>query len=179
MFQMHFARRTAISWARSRDLTPQRIWPVLRERGGLEAILSTPEGELAERLGSGARARAVLAGPEDPAAERWTASAEAAGLRVVTAVHPAYPGSAAAATAPATAESDRRTRSPRLGVSSGRLAASPELPDPKPHHRRPRGRRGRGRGFAAERISHHGAPRLRLRARRLRGSRQRLLGDLD
>src|SRR2546427_75022 len=95
MFQMHFARRTAISWARSRDLTPQRIWPVLRERGGLEAFLSTPEGELAERLGSGARARAVLAGPEDPAAERWTASVEASGLRIVTAFDPEYPASLA------------------------------------------------------------------------------------
>jgi DNA processing protein len=95
MFQMHFARRTAISWARSRDLTPQRIWPVLRERGGLEAILSTPEGELAQRLGSGARARAVLAGPEDSAAERWTASVEASGFRVVTAFDPEYPASLA------------------------------------------------------------------------------------
>ncbi len=95
MFRMHFARRTAISWARSRDLTPQRVWPVLRERGGLEGILSTNEGELAERLGSGARARAVLAGPEDAAAERWTASVEASGLRIVTAFDPEYPVSLA------------------------------------------------------------------------------------
>jgi DNA processing protein len=95
MFRMHFARRTAISWARSRDLTPQRVWPVLRDRGGLEAILSTEEGELARRLGSGARARAVLAGPEDAASERWTASVEASGLRIVTAFDPEYPASLA------------------------------------------------------------------------------------
>ncbi|HEY3172008.1 MAG TPA: DNA-processing protein DprA [Thermoanaerobaculia bacterium] len=90
---MQFARRSAISWARSRELTPQRVWPVLRDRGGLEAILSTPEGELAQHLGSRARARAVLAGPEDSAAERWAASVEASGLRIVTAFDPEFPGS--------------------------------------------------------------------------------------
>ena len=91
MLWMHFARRTAVSWARSRDLTPQRLWPVLRERGGLDALLSTPERDLSERLGSLGRARAVLAGPEDAAAERWAASVEASGLRIVTAFDPEYP----------------------------------------------------------------------------------------
>ena len=57
------ARRAAISWARRRDLTPQRLWPLLRERGveaprehggaalgdrGVEALLEAPEDELAE-----------------------------------------------------------------------------------------------------------------------------------
>ncbi|HEY6066792.1 MAG TPA: DNA-processing protein DprA [Thermoanaerobaculia bacterium] len=86
-----FARRTAISWARSRDLTPQRVWPVLRDRGGLEAILATSEDELSERLGSPARARAVLAGPSDSAAERWAESVESSGIRIVTAFDPEYP----------------------------------------------------------------------------------------
>lgn len=85
------ARRTAISWARSRDLTPQRLWPVLRERGGLEPLLAAPEDELSDRLASRQRARAVLAGPSDAAAERWAASVEAAGFRVVTAFEDAYP----------------------------------------------------------------------------------------
>jgi DNA processing protein len=88
---MRVARRTAISWARSRELTPQRVWPVLRERGGLEAVLATSEQELAERLGSRERARAVLAGPEDTATERWAGAVEAAGMRIVTAFDEEYP----------------------------------------------------------------------------------------
>jgi DNA processing protein len=85
------ARRTAISWARSRDLTPQRVWPALRDRGGLEALLATPEAELSERLGSHARARDVLAGPSDAAAERWASSVESSGIRIVTAFDEDYP----------------------------------------------------------------------------------------
>ena len=91
MFRMPLARRTAISWARSRELTPQRVWPVVRELGDLEAVLSTPEGELAERLGSVVRARALLAGPEDAASERWAGAVESSGLRVVTAFDEEYP----------------------------------------------------------------------------------------
>ena len=91
MFRMLLARRTAISWARSRDLTPQRVWPVVRELGNLEAVLSTPEGELAQRLGSAERARALLAGPEDAAAERWAGAVESSGMRVVTAFDEEYP----------------------------------------------------------------------------------------
>lgn len=90
MFRMPLARRTAISWARSRELTPQRVWPVVRELGGLEAILSTPEEELAQRLGSVDRARAVLAGPEDTASERWAGAVESSGVRVVTAFDEGY-----------------------------------------------------------------------------------------
>src|SRR5213593_3097418 len=85
------ARRTAISWARSPDLTPQRVWPALRDRGGLEAFLATPEAELSDRLSSRARARAVLEGPSDAAAERWAASVESSGVRIVTAFDPEYP----------------------------------------------------------------------------------------
>jgi DNA processing protein len=86
-----FARRTAISWARSRELTPQRVWPALRERGGLDALLATPEAELSDRLASRDRARAVLAGPSDAVAERWGASVESSGLRIVTAFDEEYP----------------------------------------------------------------------------------------
>jgi DNA processing protein len=85
------ARRTAISWARSRDLTPQRVWPALRDCGGLEAFLATPETDLADRLASRDRARAVLAGPSDAASERWASSVESSGIRIVTAFDEEYP----------------------------------------------------------------------------------------
>lgn len=91
MFRMPLARRTAISWARSRELTPQRVWPLVRDLGGLEAVLSTPEEELGKRLGSGDRARAVLAGPEDTTSERWAGAVESSGVRVVTAFDEEYP----------------------------------------------------------------------------------------
>jgi DNA processing protein len=91
MFRMRVARRTAISWARSGVLTPQRIWPLLRDLHGLDAVLSTPAGELAERLGSAERARALLAGPEDATAERWATAVEASGMRIVTAFDEEYP----------------------------------------------------------------------------------------
>ncbi len=84
-------RRAAISWARSRELTPQRLWPALRARGGVEALLATGQGELAELLGSVSRAHAVLSSCDDAAAERWAAEVERAGMRVVTAFDPEYP----------------------------------------------------------------------------------------
>jgi DNA processing protein len=85
------ARRAAISWFRSRELTPQRLWPVLRDLGGFEPLLATSEAELALRLSSRVRARAVLAGPADSAAERWAASIESSGMRIVTAFDAEYP----------------------------------------------------------------------------------------
>jgi len=90
-----FAHRVALSWAQSRELTPQRVWPVLRERGGLEALLETDEAELAGRLGSHARARAVLAAPRDSEAERWGASVESSGIRIATAFDEEYPAALA------------------------------------------------------------------------------------
>ena len=90
-----FARRVALSWARSRELTPQRVWPVLRERGGLEPFLSADEEELAGLLGSHGRARAVLAAPRDSEAERWGAAVESAGVRIVTAFDEEYPAALA------------------------------------------------------------------------------------
>lgn len=84
-------RRVAASWARSRELTPQRLWPALRARGGVEALLGTAENELAELLGSPSRARAVLCSSDDAAAERWAIEVERAGMRVMTAFDPEYP----------------------------------------------------------------------------------------
>jgi len=95
MHGIALARRVALSWARSRELTPQRVWPVLRERGGLEDFLSAGEDELAGRLGSHGRARAVLAAPRDSEAERWGASIEGAGIRIVTAFDEEYPAALA------------------------------------------------------------------------------------
>ena len=85
------ARRAALSWSRSTDLTPQRLWPVLREKGGLESLLSCGEGELAERLGSAARARAVLRSAEDTRADRWALEVERRGVKVVTAFDEEFP----------------------------------------------------------------------------------------
>ena len=85
-------RRAAISWARGSDLTPQRLWPVLRARGGVEALLGTSQAELSELLQSGERARAVLRSAEDVSSEKWVTQLERAGVRVVTAFDEEYPG---------------------------------------------------------------------------------------
>jgi DNA processing protein len=85
------ARQAALAWARSRELTPQRLWPALRERGGLEGLLSSGEEELSRLLGSRDRARAVLRSPEDREAQRWAAEIERTGVRVITAFDPEYP----------------------------------------------------------------------------------------
>lgn len=84
-------RRAAISWARGAVVTPQRLWPVLREHGGVEGLLSAGPGELLAWLGSEERALAVLRSVEDTAAERWAGQAEIAGMRVVTAFDEEYP----------------------------------------------------------------------------------------
>jgi DNA processing protein len=85
------ARRAALSWAHHREPTPQRLWPVLRARGGLDSLLSTAESELADELGSRDRARAVLRGPEDEESARWAADLERSGIRLVSAFDEAYP----------------------------------------------------------------------------------------
>jgi DNA processing protein len=84
-------RRAALSWVRGRELSPQRLWPLLREDGGLEALLASSEAELSERLGTRDRARALLRSAEDTGAERWAAEVERAGMRLVTAFDPEYP----------------------------------------------------------------------------------------
>jgi DNA processing protein len=83
-------RRAAISWARGGELTPQRLWPVLRARGGVEALLSSSEVELSEWLESGERARAVLRSAEDVSSEKWVTQLERAGIRVLTAFDEEY-----------------------------------------------------------------------------------------
>ena len=85
------ARRVFLSWAQSEGLTPQRLWPVLRAFGGLEAMLSASEGELSEALQSKERARAVLFAASDREADRLSAGAERLGFSVVTAFEEEYP----------------------------------------------------------------------------------------
>ena len=75
----------ALSWARGRELTPQRLWPVLRSRGGVEGLLSSNEVDLSRFLGSSDRARAVLRAPEDRRGAALGAEIERTGIRVVTA----------------------------------------------------------------------------------------------
>src|SRR5262249_19463451 len=84
-------RRAAISWARGSQLTPQRLWPAIKEAGGLEGLLASGDRELSERLGSEERAAALRRSLEDAAAERWAASLERDGLRVLTAFDEEYP----------------------------------------------------------------------------------------
>jgi DNA processing protein len=84
-------RRAALSWARGRQLTPQRLWPHLRERGGVEGLLALSELELAELLGSADRAKAFLRSGDDSAGERWAAEIERSGVEIVTAFDPEYP----------------------------------------------------------------------------------------
>jgi DNA processing protein len=83
-------RRAALSWARG-SVTPQKLWPILRARGGVEGLLSSEEEELSAFLGSPDRARAVLRAGDDAEAERWAARIEQTGVRVVTAFDPEYP----------------------------------------------------------------------------------------
>jgi len=120
-------RRAAISWARGRELTPQRLWPVLRARGGAEALLSSSEAELSEWLESGERARAVLRSGEDLPAEKWAGELERrAGMRIVTAFDEEYPSLLAEISDPPfllyAAGNLERLRLPAVGVVGSRDA---------------------------------------------------------
>jgi DNA processing protein len=119
-------RRAAISWAHGGELTPQRLWPVLRARGGVEALLASSEADLSEWLESGARARAVLRSAEDLAAERWVGQLERAGMRVVTAFDEEYPAPLSEIPDPPfvlyTAGNLERFRLPAVGVVGSRAA---------------------------------------------------------
>lgn len=84
-------RRAALSWARARQLPPQRLWRALREAGSLEALLAAPEEQLEASLGAPSRAQALLRSPDDREAERWAAAIERTGVRLVTAFDPEYP----------------------------------------------------------------------------------------
>ena len=84
-------RRAAIGWSREKELTPQKLWPALRARGGVEALLAAGQEELSLLLGSPSRARAVLDGPGDARAERWALGIERSGVRILTAFDEEYP----------------------------------------------------------------------------------------
>ncbi|MEP6993058.1 MAG: DNA-processing protein DprA [Acidobacteriota bacterium] len=81
----------ALSWARGRELTPQRLWPALRTAGGLDALLSSNEVDLSRLLGSSDRARAVLRAPEDRESLHWAEEIERTGVKLVTAFDPEFP----------------------------------------------------------------------------------------
>jgi DNA processing protein len=83
--------RAAIAWSREKELTPQKLWPALRERGGVEQLLATDPEELSRLLGSPARAHAALSAPEDVRAERWALEIERSGIRLLTAFDEEYP----------------------------------------------------------------------------------------
>ena len=84
-------RRAAISLARGRVLTPQRLWRAARERGGVEGLLAAQPAELAEWLGSEDRAEALRRSVEDSAAERWASQIERGGVHVLTVFEDEYP----------------------------------------------------------------------------------------
>ena len=84
-------RRAALSWARGRELTPQRVWPLLRALGGIDAMLSAAEADLAPGLGSSERARALLRSVSDREADRWATDLLRSGIHLVTAFDEAYP----------------------------------------------------------------------------------------
>lgn len=84
-------RRAALSWSRSAVLLPQRVWPVLRQLGGVEALLGASEENLSRGLRSPERARAILRSADDRDAERWAAGLERSGISVLTAFDEAYP----------------------------------------------------------------------------------------
>jgi DNA processing protein len=119
-------RRAAISWALGGELTPQRLWPVLRARGGVEALLSSSEADLALWLESGERARAVLRSAEDIAAERRAGQLERGGMRVVTAFDAEYPPLLAEISDPPfllySSGNLERLRLPAVGVVGSRAA---------------------------------------------------------
>src|SRR5213075_1626582 len=84
-------RRAAISWARSRELTPQKVWPLLRSLGGIEQTLSASEGDLAHGLGSSERARALLRSASDREADRYAEDLRRSGIEILTAFDERYP----------------------------------------------------------------------------------------
>jgi DNA processing protein len=119
-------RRAAISWARGGELTPQRLWPVLRARGGVEALLASSEEELTKGLESGTRARAVLRSAEDVSSEKWVTQLERSGVRVVTAFDEEYPSPLAEISDPPfllfAAGNLERLRLPAVGIVGSRAA---------------------------------------------------------
>jgi DNA processing protein len=122
-----FSRRAAIAWSRERDLTPQRIWPALREKGGIEALLSCGEEELASLLGSASRARALQSAPGDARHARWAQEIERSGIGLLTPFDEDYPRLLAEIHDPPlllfTQGSLERLRSPAVAVVGSRNAS--------------------------------------------------------
>jgi DNA processing protein len=85
------SRQAAIGWYREKELTPQRLWPALRERGGVERLLEAGEEDLARELGSFPRARAARSAPFDPRHQRWAQEIERSGIALVTPFDSEYP----------------------------------------------------------------------------------------
>ena len=120
-------RRAFLSWARSRVVTPARLWPAVREFGGVEALLGASEADLADRLRSPERARAALRSAEDRDSERWAAGLERSGLALVTPADDAYPRLLTEIADPPfvlfAAGSLERLKSPAVGVVGSRAAS--------------------------------------------------------
>jgi DNA processing protein len=119
------ARRAFLSWSRSRALDPSRIWPALREMG-VEALLGSDPGALAETLRSSERAVAVLRAADDRGAERWAADLERSGIALVTPADEAYPAPLAQIADPPfvlfAAGSLARLKAPAVGIVGSRGA---------------------------------------------------------
>ena len=100
-----------ISWAR-RELTPQRLWPVLRERGGVEGSCPPERRTCPPSWAPGTgRGPCCARRTTTPRPSAGPARIERPGVRLVTAFDPEYPAAAA-----------RRSPTPRS--SSSRWAGS-------------------------------------------------------
>lgn len=84
-------RRALISLGFRGEVPPHKLWPVIRARGDLKAVLALPEAELARLLGSLGRAVALLRAVDDEASQRRAFEVERQGLRIVTAFDEDYP----------------------------------------------------------------------------------------
>jgi len=120
-------RRAFLSWARSSVLTPSRVWPALRELGGAEALLSASEPELASRLRSPERARAILRSADDREAARWAEALDRSGFAVITPADDSFPSALREIPDPPFAlyasGSLDRLRAPAVGVVGSRGAS--------------------------------------------------------
>lgn len=81
----------AISLAHRRQVSPQRLWPALRQAGGIEPLLGLSQEELTGLLGSGERARSLLSASDDREADRWAWEIERGGIQLLTAFDSKYP----------------------------------------------------------------------------------------
>lgn len=120
-------RRAFLSWARSSALTPARVWPALRALGGPEALLSASEPELAARLRSPERARAILRSADDRESDKWAAALDRFGFSAVTPADDAFPSALREIPDPPfvlyAAGSLDKLRAPAVGVVGSRGAS--------------------------------------------------------